>query len=65
MQNHLLHNHRDFFQISASIDNVKHVFVYLKRTAPPNNDNAEDNSYLMNTFKLNEADNASSLSTCN
>ena len=51
-----------FFQISASIDNVKHIFVYLKRT----NDNAkeEDSPYLMNTFKLNAADANSSLSNC-
>ena len=38
-----------FFQISASIDNVRHIFVWLKRTAPPNNDRAEDNPYLMDT----------------
>ena len=53
-----------FFRISAGIDNVQHVFIYLKRTAPPNNDNAEDNPYLMDTFKLNAADNNTSLSTC-
>ena len=53
-----------FFQISASIENVKHVFVYLKRSDPPNNNRAEENPYLMNTFKLNEADNTSSLLTC-
>ena len=27
-----------YFQITPSVDNVKHVFVYLKRTIPPNND---------------------------
>ena len=53
-----------YFQITPSIDNVKHVFVYLKRTNPPNNNKAEDSPYLMNTFKLNAGDNASSLSTC-
>ena len=53
-----------FFQISASIDNVKHIFVWLKRTAPPNDDPAEDNPFLMNTFKLNAADANSSLLNC-
>ena len=53
-----------FFQISASIDNVKHIFVWLKRSTPPNNVPAEDNPYLMNTFKLNPANNASSLLNC-
>ena len=53
-----------YFQITPSVDNVKHVFVYLKRIDPPNNDNEEDSPYLMNTFKLNAADNNSSLSTC-
>ena len=53
-----------YFQITPSVDNVKHVFIYLKRTDPPNNNNAQDSPYLMNTFKLNAADNASSLSTC-
>ena len=50
-----------YFQITPSVDNVKHVFVYLKRII---NDNEEDSPYLMNTFKLNAADNNSSLSTC-
>ena len=53
-----------YYQISASIDNVKHIFVWLKRTAPPNDDPAEGNPYLMDTFKLNAADNASSLLNC-
>ena len=53
-----------FFQISASIDNVRHIFVWLKRTAPPNDDPAEDNPYLMDTFKLNVADANSSLLNC-
>ena len=53
-----------FFQISASIDNVRHIFVWLKRTAPPNDDPAEENPYLMDTFKLNVADNNSSLLNC-
>ena len=50
-----------FFQINPSIDNVQHVFVWLKTTAPPNNDRAEDNPFLMNTFRL---DANSSLSNC-
>ena len=54
----------DYFQISSSIDNVKHIFVYLKRSAPPNNDEAENNPYLMDTFKLNAADDNSSLLNC-
>ena len=53
-----------YFQITPSVENVKHVFVYLKRTDAPNKNNAQDSPYLMDTFKLNEADNASSLSTC-
>ena len=53
-----------FFQISGSINNVKHIFVYLKRSAPPNNDEAENNPYLMDTFKLNAANNNSSLLNC-
>ena len=53
-----------FFQISSSIDNVKHIFVYLKRSAPPNNDEAENNPYLMDTFKLNVGNNNSSLLNC-
>ena len=53
-----------FFQISSGIDNVKHVFVYLKRSTPPNDDEAENNPYLMDTFKLNAANNNSSLLNC-
>ena len=53
-----------FFQISASIDNVRHIFVWLKRTAPPNDDPAEENPYLMDTFKLNAANANSSLLNC-
>ena len=53
-----------FFQISSSIDNVKHIFVYLKRTDPPNDNQAENNPYLMDTFKLNAGDNNSSLLSC-
>ena len=52
------------FQISSSIDNVKHIFVYLKRSAPPKNDEAENNPYLMDTFKLNAGNNNSSLLNC-
>ena len=50
-----------FFQISPSIDNVKTVFVYLQRART---DNAEQNPYIFDTFKLNAADANSSLSTC-
>ena len=53
-----------FFQISSSIDNVKHISVCLKRTAPPNDDIAEDSPYLMDTFKLNAANNNSCLLNC-
>ena len=52
------------FRISSGIQNVMHVFVYLKRTAPPNNDEAENNPYISDTFKLNAADNNSSLLKC-
>ena len=50
-----------FFQISSSIDNVKHIFVYLQR-AKTNNTLA--NPYLYDTFKLNAANNNSHLTTC-
>ena len=39
-----------FFQISPSIDNVRHVFVYLQR-AKSNNDGA--NPYEYDTFNIN------------
>ena len=50
-----------YFQILASIDNVKHVFVYLQRAKT---DNADLNPYIFDTFKLNAADNNSYLTTC-
>ena len=50
-----------YFQILSSIDNVKHVFVYLQRAKT---DNADANPYIFDTFKLNAADDASHLTTC-
>ena len=42
-----------FFQISSSIDNVKHIFVYLKNSYRDVNDQRQANSpYTMNTFIL-------------
>ena len=52
------------FQISPAIDNVKHVFFYLQRNDPPNNDESERTPYIFDTFKLNSADNNSSLASC-
>ena len=52
------------FQINPAIDNVKHVFIYLQRTDGPNNDESERSPYLFDTFKLNAADDNSSLSNC-
>ena len=50
-----------FFQISPSIDNVKHIFVYIR--AKSNNDG--QNPYEYDTFNLNaNRNNASYLSTC-
>ena len=43
-----------FFQISSSIDNVKHVFVYLQREKT---DRAAENPYLFDTYKLQVAAN--------
>ena len=47
-------NTSGFFQISSSIDNVKHIFVYLKNSyRNVNNYRQEENSpYTMNTFAL-------------
>ena len=47
-------NTSGFFQISSSIDNVKHVFVYLKNSYRDANDHrqAEKSPYTMNTFSL-------------
>ena len=50
-----------FFQISSSIDNVQHIFIYLQRAKTYN---AGQNPYLFDTFKLNAADNNSHLTTC-
>ena len=43
-----------FFQISSSIDNVKHIFVYLKNSYRDENDHrqAENSPFTMNTFAL-------------
>ena len=55
----------EFFQISSSIDNVKAIFVYLQRAKT---NNAEENPYIFDTFKLDSADNAAAnlrtLTTC-
>ena len=47
-------NTSGFFQISSSIDNVKHIFVYLKNSYRDVNDHrqAENSPYIMNTFSL-------------
>ena len=52
-----------FFQISSSIDNVKHIFVYLKNSYRDVNDHrqAENSPFIMNTFSL---PGGSSLSNC-
>ena len=49
------------FRISPSIDKVKHVFIYAQREKT--NDMTE-NPYIFDTFKLNAADNDSTISTC-
>ena len=54
-------NSSGFFQISSSIDNVKHIFVYLQRAKT---DKTLQNPYLFDTFKLNLANNNSYLTTC-
>ena len=43
-----------YFQISASIDNIKYVFVYLKKsyTGANGSRNAEASPYKMDTFSL-------------
>ena len=47
-------NTSGFFQISSSIDNVKHIFVYLKNIYRDTNEfrQAENSPYTMNTFSL-------------
>ena len=54
-----------FFQISSSIDNVKHIFIYLKNRYRNINDHRQDESspYKMDTFSLAGAGGAS-LSNC-
>ena len=56
-------NTSGFFQISSSIDNVKHIFVYLKNNYRDANDHrqAENSPYTMNTFSL---PGGASLSNC-
>ena len=55
---------QNMYQISPAIDNVKHVFIYLQRTDGPNNHENERTPYIFDTFKLNDADANSSLSSC-
>jgi len=52
-----------FYQISASVDNVKHIFVYLQRAKT---NNTAENPYIFDTYKLNAADGyfLSHLTTC-
>ena len=54
-----------FFQISSSIDNVTDIFIYLQRAKT---NNADENPYLFDTFKLDSADNLAAnhryLTTC-
>ena len=52
-----------FFQISSSIDNVKHIFIYLKESYRDDNDHrqSESSPYTMNTFSL---PGGASLSNC-
>ena len=52
-----------FFQISPSIDNVKHIFVYLKNSYRDDNGHrqTENSPYTMNTFSL---PGGASLSNC-
>ena len=54
-------NSSGFFQISSSVDNVKSIFVYLQRAKT---NNAEENPYIFDTFKLNAANANSSITTC-
>ena len=55
-------NTSGFFQISSSIDNVKHIFIYLKESyrAAEHHRQAENSPYTMNTFSLDGA----SLNNC-
>ena len=51
-----------FFRLLASIDQVKHVLVYLKNTTFPNNAQVEDNPYAFKT--LADLGGGAFLSTC-
>ena len=55
-------NTSGFFQISSSIDNVKHIFIYLKKSyrAAEYHRQAENSPYTMDTFSLDGA----SLNNC-
>ena len=56
-------NTSGFFQISSSIDNVKHIFVYLKNSYRDDNGHrhAETTPYKMDTFSL---EGGASLNNC-
>ena len=43
-----------FYQISAAIDNVRHVFIYLKNNYRDDDDHrqVENSPYVMNTYNL-------------
>ena len=56
-----LTNASEFFQISSSIDNVKHIFVYLQRAK---SNNPLTNPYSFDTFKINTGNVNSSLMNC-
>ena len=49
------------FRISASIDKVRYVFIYLQRLK---NNSMTANPYIYDTFKLNAADNNCKLLSC-
>ena len=55
---------QNMFQISPAIDALKHVFIYLQRTDGPNDEESERTPYIFDTFKLNENNSNSSLSSC-
>ena len=56
-----LRNSSGDFRISASIDKVKYVFVYLQRDKT---NVMTANPYIFDTFKLNAGDNNSTLLNC-
>ena len=49
------------FRISASIDKVRHVFIYLQRLK---NNSMTENPYIYDTFKLNANNNNCKLLSC-